>query len=41
LRLTQGVFFARSCPCGPAVVITSRANAAAGGDTDDGRHRPI
>ena len=26
---------------GPAAVITSRANAAACGDTDDGRHRPI
>jgi hypothetical protein len=24
-----------------ALVITSRANAAAPGDTDDGRHRPI
>jgi hypothetical protein len=34
-------FFARSCPSGPAAVITSRANAAAGGDTDNGRHRPI
>ena len=34
-------FFARSCPCGPAAVITSRANAAASADTDDGSHRPI
>ena len=28
-------------PARPGPVITSRANAAAGGDTDDGRHRPI
>ena len=34
-------FFARSRPSGPALVITSRANAAARGGTDDGRHRPI
>ena len=34
-------FFARSRPSGPVLVITSRANAAAGGGTDDGRHRPI
>jgi hypothetical protein len=33
--------FARSRPSGAAVVITARANAAACGDTDDGRHRPI
>jgi len=34
-------FFARSCPRGATAAITSRANAAACGDTDDGRHRPI
>jgi hypothetical protein len=34
-------FFARSCPSGATRPITSRANAAACGDTDDGRHRPI
>jgi hypothetical protein len=34
-------FFARSRPCGAVLVITYRANTAAGGDTDDGRHRPI
>ena len=34
-------FFARSRPSGPVLVTTSRANAAACGDTDDGRHRPI
>jgi hypothetical protein len=34
-------FFARSCPPGCTAVITSLANAAAAGDTDDGRHRPI
>ena len=34
-------FFARSRPCGATFAITSRANAAAPGDTDDGRHRPI
>ena len=34
-------FFARSRPSGPVLVITSRANAAASADTDDGRHRPI
>ena len=34
-------FFARSGPSGPALAITSRANAAACGDTDDGRHRAI
>ena len=34
-------FFARSRPSGPVMEITSRANAAAPGDTDDGRHRPI
>ena len=34
-------FFARSCPSGATAVITSRANAAACGDTDDGRHRAI
>ena len=34
-------FFARSRPCGSVFAITSRANAAACGDTDDGRHRPI
>jgi hypothetical protein len=33
-------FFARSCPPGRTVVITSRANAAASADTDDGCHRP-
>ena len=32
-------FFARSCPCGPAAVITYRANAAVGGETDDGSQR--
>ena len=34
-------FLARSCLSGPVRAITSRANAAARGDTDDGRHRPI
>jgi hypothetical protein len=34
-------FFARSRPSGPVFVITSRANAAASVDTDDGSHRPI
>ena len=34
-------FLARSCPCGAVFTITSRANAAAGGGTDDGRHRLI
>jgi hypothetical protein len=34
-------FFARSRPPGPAFAVTSRANTAARGDTDDGRHRPI
>jgi hypothetical protein len=34
-------FFARSFPSGRTAVITSRANAAACGDTDDDRHRPI
>ena len=32
-------FFARSRPSGPAFAITSRANAAASADTDDGCHR--
>jgi len=34
-------FFARSVSFGPAAVITSRANAAARGDTGDGRHRAM
>jgi hypothetical protein len=34
-------FSARSRPAGPALVITSRADAAAGGGTGDGRHRAI
>ncbi len=34
-------FLARSRFCGAVLVITSRANTAARGDTDDGRHRPI
>ena len=34
-------FFARSRPRGATRLITSRANAAARGDTDDGRHRAI
>ena len=34
-------FLARSCPPGCTAVITSRANAAAPGDTDHGRHRTI
>jgi hypothetical protein len=34
-------FFARSRPPGAVTVITSRANAAACGDTDDGFHRPV
>ena len=34
-------FFARSRPSGLVLAITSRANAAACGDTDDGRHRAI
>jgi hypothetical protein len=33
-------FFARSRPVGATAVTTPRANAAACGDTDDGRHRP-
>ncbi|MGH3178488.1 MAG: DUF6788 family protein, partial [Streptosporangiaceae bacterium] len=32
-------FFARSCPPGRTAATTSRANAAACGDTGDGRHR--
>ena len=34
-------FFARSRPSGAAAVTTSRANAAACGDTDDGRQQAI
>jgi hypothetical protein len=34
-------FFARSRPSGPVLMIISRASAAAGADTDDGRHRWI
>jgi hypothetical protein len=34
-------FFARSFPCGATWAITSRANAAACGDSDEGRHRAI
>jgi len=41
LAAAHSRFFARSRPCGPACAITSRANAAAGADTDDGRHCPI
>ena len=32
-------FFARSRPRGATAAITSRANAAAAGDTDDGRQQ--
>ena len=39
LPAAHGRFFARSRPSGPACAITSRANAAARGGTDDGRHR--
>jgi hypothetical protein len=41
LPAARSRFFARSRPPGPAFAITSRANAAAPADTDDGRHRPI
>jgi hypothetical protein len=34
-------FFARSRPPGHAARTTCRANAAAGGDTDEGRHRAM
>ena len=34
-------FFARSFPSGATCPITPRANAAACGDSDDGRHRAI
>ena len=34
-------FFARSFPSGATWAITSRANAAACGDSDEGRHRAI
>jgi hypothetical protein len=33
-------FLARSRPSGATASTTARANAAACGDTDDGRHRP-
>ena len=41
LPAARSRFFARSRPPGPAFATTSRANAAARGDTDEGRHRPI
>jgi hypothetical protein len=41
LPAARSRFFARSFPAGPVLVITSRANAAPGGDTGDGRHRPV
>ncbi|HUZ35913.1 MAG TPA: hypothetical protein VMV17_06255 [Streptosporangiaceae bacterium] len=39
MKLTQGVFFARSRPPGATSLTTVRAKSAARGDTDDGRHR--
>ena len=41
LAAAHSRFLARSRPSGAARMITSRANAAAGGDTDHGRHRAI
>ena len=38
---TSGVGKYAIIPSGATAAITPRANAAARGDTDDGRHRPI
>ena len=41
LAAAHSRFFARSGPPGRAAGTTCRANAAAGGDTDEGRHRAM
>ena len=41
LPAARSRFFARSFPSGASWVITSRANAAACGDSDEGRHRAM